>query len=75
VVLESGTFDGGQGNLCANCHQIRNAAPTAEAGNVSVTSSRFGTHYGVEAQMLLGEGGLGVTGTQAPTTQGSKTPA
>ena len=54
-----GTFDGGQGNLCANCHQIRNAAPKVEAGNVQVTSSRFGTHYGTESQMLAGEGGLG----------------
>jgi hypothetical protein len=59
----AGTFDGGKGNLCANCHQIRNEAPVAADGNVEITSSRFGTHYGVEAQMLLGEGGLGVTGT------------
>jgi hypothetical protein len=58
-----GTFDGGAGNLCAQCHQIRNAAPVATDGNIEVKSSRFGTHYGVEAQMLLGEGGLlGVEG-------------
>ena len=65
VVLEmtGGTFDGGAGNLCANCHQIRNAAPTATGGNVEITSSRFGPHYGIPAQMLLGEGGLGVSGT------------
>ena len=65
VVLEKtgGTFDGGDGNLCANCHQIRNNAPTASGGNVAITSSRYGTHYGVEAAMLLGEGGLGVTGS------------
>jgi hypothetical protein len=64
VTLENsdGTFDGGQGNLCANCHQIRNEPPTADGGNVEITSGRFGTHYGVEAQMLLGVGGLGVTG-------------
>ena len=65
VLLErtGGTFDGGTGNLCANCHQIRNAQPTATGGNIEVTSSRFGTHYGVEAAMLLGEGGLGMTGS------------
>jgi hypothetical protein len=65
VLLEmtGGTFDGGEGNLCANCHQIRNAPPTVAEGNVEVTSSRFGTHHGVEAAMLLGEGGLGVTGS------------
>ncbi len=62
-----GTFDGGQGNLCANCHQIRNAAPKVEGGNVAITSNRFGTHYGTEAQMLVGEGGLGeVTGSPSP---------
>ena len=65
VALEmtGGTFDGGAGNLCANCHQVRNAAPKVEAGNVAITSNRFGPHYGIPAPMLLGEGGLGVTGT------------
>jgi len=61
-----GTFDGGAGNLCANCHQIRNPKPKVDGGNVKITSSRFGTHYGVESQMLLGEGGLGATGTPSP---------
>ena len=54
-----GTFDGGGGNLCANCHQIRNHKPEPADGNVSITTQRFGTHYGVESQMLVGEGGLG----------------
>ncbi|HSO14224.1 MAG TPA: hypothetical protein VLT51_17735 [Anaerolineales bacterium] len=58
-----GTFDGGAGNLCANCHQIRNPKPEVKDGSVTVTSSRYGTHYGVESQMLLGEGGLGETGS------------
>lgn len=58
-----GTFDGGKGNLCANCHQIRNEQPVAANGNIAVGSNRFGTHYGTEAQMLLGEGGMGVTGS------------
>ena len=54
-----GTFDGGLGNLCANCHQIRNDLPVATDGNIDLSeNARFGTHYGVEAQMLLGEGGL-----------------
>ena len=62
--MTGGTFDGGQGNLCANCHQIRNELPVAAGGNIDLgTNTRFGTHYGVEAQMLLGEGGLGVTGS------------
>jgi len=65
VALEmtGGSYDGGAGNLCANCHQVRNAAPTVTAGIVAITSSRFGPHYGIPAPMLLGEGGLGVTGS------------
>ena len=68
VVLErtGGTFDGGKGNLCANCHQVRNEAPAVAGGNVEVTSSRYGPHYGIPAPMLLGEGGLGVTGSPSP---------
>lgn len=58
-----GTFDGGAGNLCANCHQIRNPMPEVADGNVQITSNRFGTHYGTESQMLVGEGGLGVEGS------------
>ncbi|MHB0981327.1 MAG: S-layer homology domain-containing protein [Thermoleophilia bacterium] len=58
-----GTFDGGKGNLCANCHQIRNDLPVAAGGNIDLgTNTRFGTHYGVEGQMMLGIGGLGVVG-------------
>ena len=68
VVLEmtGGTFDKGAANLCANCHQIRNELPDADAETITIDSARFGTHHGVEAQMLLGEGGLGVTGSPSP---------
>jgi hypothetical protein len=62
----SGTFDKGAGNLCANCHQVRNALPVATAGSIAVTSTRFGPHYGVQANLLLGEGGLVATGSQSP---------
>ncbi|MDO8755010.1 MAG: cytochrome c3 family protein [Anaerolineales bacterium] len=58
-----GTFDGGAGNLCASCHQIRNPKPEVKDGNIAITSNRYGTHYGTESQMLAGEGGLGLTGT------------
>lgn len=66
MAYSEGTYDGGEGNLCANCHQIRNEKPAVTDGNIEVTSSRFGTHHGAEAQMLLGEGGLGVTGSSGP---------
>lgn len=66
MLATEGTFDGGDGNLCANCHQIRNELPplTGTAGaEYEVTTSRFGTHHGAEAQMLMGEGGLLVAGS------------
>ena len=65
----AGTFDGGLGNLCVNCHQQRNEHPTVADGNIEVESSRFGPHHGTEAQMLLGEGGLGVSGSPSPHYQ------
>jgi len=52
------TYDGGKGNLCANCHQPRRtmAAPDAN-GNVRVTSTHWGPHHGPQSAMLLGLGG------------------
>jgi hypothetical protein len=61
--MTGGTYDGGKGNLCANCHQVRNPKPEVKDGSVAITSSRYGPHYGIPAPMLLGEGGLGVSGS------------
>lgn len=54
------TYDGGDGNLCAQCHQMRNELPEATNGEIEVDTTRFGPHHGIEAQMMLGEGGLGI---------------
>jgi hypothetical protein len=62
-VLPEVTFDGGKGNLCANCHQPRAAFPEAVDGNIEITSIRFGPHYGQESMLLLGVGGTGVEGS------------
>ena len=58
--LEETIFDGGKGNLCANCHQARRsiAAPDAD-GNISVTSTHWGPHHGPQSAMLLGKAGAG----------------
>ena len=56
--IEGSTFDGGQGNLCVNCHQPRRTLTEADAdGNVAITSSHWGPHYGAQSSMLLGVGG------------------
>ena len=66
----AGTFDKGAGNLCVNCHQIRNPKPDVTGGQIEIKTARFGPHYGAQAQMLLGEGGLGgVTGSPSPHYQ------
>ena len=49
------TFDGGQGNLCAVCHEPRTAFPAAVDGQVTV-SAHFGPHHGPESALLLGIG-------------------
>jgi hypothetical protein len=61
--FEEVTYDGGKGNLCANCHQPRRAiaAPDAD-GNIAVTSTHWGPHHGPQSAMLLGIGGAGDVG-------------
>jgi hypothetical protein len=61
------TFDGGAGNLCANCHQARRVLPAVAADGTVAVNSRFGPHHGPQSDMLLGVGGAGdVTGSPSP---------
>ncbi len=54
VTLANGTtYDKGNGNLCANCHQARRAA-TEEVKEREISSSHWGPHHGPQADMLLG---------------------
>jgi len=53
-------FDGGKGNLCANCHQPRRQIAAADPNdNIRVTSTHWGPHHGPQSAMLLGTGGAG----------------
>lgn len=70
-------FDYGHGNMCAKCHQPR-ALTTKMDANVPgdtlvITTNRWYSHYGVQGQMLMGEGGykfpgLTYTGNSPHTT-------
>ena len=65
MVTSGATFDGGSGNLCANCHQARRyLASFADQTDPSkfALSARFNTHYSVQADVLLGAGDFGVEG-------------
>lgn len=54
------TFDGGEGNLCAQCHQPRRDGPVAdENGMITGISSHWGPHHGPQSAMLLGVAGAG----------------
>jgi len=53
------TFDGGDGNLCANCHQPRRAIADAVDGMIEVTSTHWGPHHGPQSAMMLGLAGAG----------------
>jgi hypothetical protein len=56
------TFDGGQGNLCASCHQPRTKPPVATNGTVTGITNRFGPHHGPQSSFMLGTGGAGPAG-------------
>jgi hypothetical protein len=61
TVTSGATFDGGAGNLCANCHQARrymaNFASKDSAGVVIpdkfTPTARFNTHYSVQVDTLM----------------------
>ena len=65
-VVSGLTFDGGSGNLCANCHQARryieSFVDSADATKYTSTSPRFNTHLSVQGDFLMGSGGTGVEG-------------
>jgi hypothetical protein len=63
--FEDVVYDGGEGNLCANCHQPRRGIAEADAdGNIEVDSTHWGPHHGPQSAMLLGLAGAGeVEGT------------
>ena len=58
--FEEVTYDGGKGNLCANCHQPRRAIAAPDPNdNIAVTSTHWGPHHGPQSAVLLGVGGAG----------------
>jgi hypothetical protein len=57
VTLANGfSFDHGDANLCANCHQSRRNVTTYVADSVKL-SERFGPHHSNQGDMLAGTGG------------------
>jgi hypothetical protein len=71
----SGSFDYGEANLCANCHQSRPASPPVppEGSTITPTSSRWGPHNACMANMFSGQGGF--TTAANPATNSEHTTA
>jgi len=68
--IEGVTYDGGEGNLCVNCHQPRRGYPEAEDGMITGITSHWGPHHGPQSSMLLGVSGAGdVEGSPSPHYQ------
>ncbi len=55
--FEGVTFDMGNGNLCAACHQPRRALPAATDGLITIDSTHWGPHHGPQSAVLIGVGG------------------
>ncbi len=61
TLLASGeTFDMGDGNLCATCHQPRRLGPEEGGGDYEITSTHWGPHHGPQSTVLLGISAYGV---------------
>jgi len=74
-----GPVDFGEvGNLCSQCHQARTLSPMPVPGgdDVTLTSSRYGWHYGAQSQILAGVGAFELSGNvvNGPMAHGNPIP-
>jgi len=69
LYVSGDTFDFGDGNLCANCHQPRATGPTVGGGEVEVTSTHWGPHHGPQSASFLGIGAYNTPTTVSPHYQ------
>lgn len=56
------TYDEGNSNTCAVCHQARALEPGIESQS-PITSTRWGPHYGPQSNILSGQGAWDLPGT------------
>lgn len=73
-------FNYGLGNQCVTCHKTRDmnpkmAANGSTADTVTITSSRWYSHYGVQSQMFAGDGGYVWPSETAPGSGHKNVPA
>jgi len=65
--VANAVFDYGTGNQCVQCHTTRDTSPmiptpdpthTGVTDTITIATSRWYPHYGVQGQMLMGMGGF-----------------
>lgn len=77
LMFGGGTFDQGEANLCASCHQGRpvEGPPVIDGPDVEVTSSRYGVHHGPQSLVLSAQGAYEFVGSanipSGPNTHGN----
>ena len=61
------SYNYGNSNICAECHQGRTVSPFPVAGGAPVTftaaNARFGPHHATQANMLMGKGAYEIAGS------------
>jgi len=57
--VSGATYDGGEGNLCVNCHQPRRVFPAPVNDTIHGISEHWGPHHGPQSAMILGVAGAG----------------
>jgi len=64
------TWDKGNSNQCAGCHQSRpvSPAPVANGPDFAITNTRIGPHHGPNTNLILGKTTFELTGTAYPTS-------
>ena len=68
------TIDIGKGNLCANCHQSRDRGyEIAVGGSDFEIPGHFGPHHGPQSNVLVGFGGVEITGSESYTNSAHTT--
>ena len=65
-IIGTGTYDKGNSNTCAMCHQGLDADP-AVASVDTITNKRWGPHHGPQSNMLAGHGAYEFTGAYNAT--------
>lgn len=77
LLVGGATFNLGEANLCASCHQSRTTSPMPDLANpgttMSLTSSRYGFHHGPQSNTVSASGAFEFVPVAGPNAHGTTT--